>query len=161
MATHKAGKWTYTEAEFDKMFKEATKRGKERLKTEPRAKNATYDPETRCLIIELLNSCVFIVPVDLMQGLRGASDEDLMDFSLMPRGFDLHWHKLDAQFTVFGLLQGLFGTKRWMAELGRMGGRVTSEVKRAAARVNGRLGGRPPTVAAAKAAKKRRSAARN
>jgi hypothetical protein len=38
----------------------------------------------------MINDCVFIVPVDLMQGLRGASDEDLTDFSLMPRGFDLH-----------------------------------------------------------------------
>ncbi len=159
MATLKAGKWTYTEAELDKMFKEADKRGKERLKTEPRAKSATYDPKTRRVVIELMNGCVFIVPVDLMQGLRGASDEDLANFSLMPRGFDLHWHKLDAQFTVFGLLQGLFGTRRWMAELGRMGGRVTSETRRAAARVNGRLGGQPRAAATAKETKKRRPAA--
>jgi hypothetical protein len=127
-----------SDEEFERQYAEAVKRGKERLKTEPRAKSATYDPKTRRIIIELLNGCVFIVPVDLMQGLRGASDEDLMDFSLMPRGFDLHWHKLDAQFTVFGLLQGLFGTKRWMAELERTGGRVTSEAKRAAARINRR-----------------------
>lgn len=135
MAALKAGKWTYTEAELDKMFKEADKRGKERLKTEPRAKSATYDPKTRRLIIELMNDCVFIVPVDLMQGLRGASDEDLADFSLMPRGFDLHWHKLDAQFTVFGLMQGGFGTRRWMAELERTG---ASGIKRAALRASGR-----------------------
>ncbi len=128
-----------SEEEFERQYAEAVKRGKERMKTEPRAKSAAYDPKTRRVIIELMNGCVFIVPVDLMQGLRGASDEDLADFSLMPRGFDLHWHKLDAQFTVFGLLQGLFGTKRWMAELGRSGGKVTSEAKRAAARVNGRL----------------------
>jgi len=150
MAALKAGKWTYTEAELDKMFKEADKRGKERLKTEPRAKSATYDPKTRRVIIELMNDCVFIVPVDLMQGLRGASDEDLVDFSLMPRGFDLHWHRLDAQFTVFGLMQGGFGTKRWMAELGRIGGAKT---KRAASRVSGR------SRAAATTKNKRRSAA--
>ncbi len=147
-----------SEEEFERQYAEAVKRGKERMKTEPRAKSAAYDPKTRRVIIELMNGCVFIVPVDLMQGLRGASDEDLMDFSLMPRGFDLHWHKLDAQFTVFGLLQGLFGTKRWMAELGRMGGRVTSEAKRAAARVNGRLGGQPRETVSAKAPKKRRAA---
>jgi hypothetical protein len=132
MATLKAGKWTYTEAELDRMFKEADKRGKERLKTEPRAKSATYDPKTRRVIIELLNGCVFIVPVDLMQGLRGASDEDLADFSLMPRGFDLHWHKLDAQFTIFGLMQGLFGTKPWMEELEQMDASVAPNTKRVA-----------------------------
>ncbi len=159
MATLKAGKWTYTEAELDRMFKEADKRGKERLKTEPRAKSATYDPKTRRVIIELLNGCVFIVPVDLLQGLRGASDEDLADFSLMPRGFDLHWHKLDAQFTVFGLLQGRFGTKRWMAELERSGSRILSGAKRAAARANGGIGARSRAGATTKAMKKSRSAA--
>ncbi|MGH9935537.1 MAG: hypothetical protein ACREAM_04770 [Blastocatellia bacterium] len=51
MAALKAGKWSYTEAELDKMFKEANKRGKERLKTEPRAKSATYDPKTRRVIL--------------------------------------------------------------------------------------------------------------
>ncbi len=146
-----------SDEEFERQYAEAVKRGKERLKTEPRAKSAAYDPQTRRVIIELLNGCVFIVPVDLMQGLRGASDEDLMDFSLMPRGFDLHWHKLDAQFTVFGLLQGLFGTKRWMAELGPIGGRITSKAKRAAARPNGRLGGRP-RAASVTVMKKRRAA---
>lgn len=152
MAALKAGKWTYTEDELDKMFKEANKRGKERLKTEPRAKSATYDPKTRRLIIELMNDCVFIIPVDLMQGLRGASDKDLMDFSLMPRGFDLHWHKLDAQFTVFGLMQGGFGTRRWMAELERVG---ASRTKRAALRASGRSRAAGTT----KGTKKHRSAA--
>src|SRR5438132_6795974 len=95
MATLKAGKWTYTEEQLERMFKEADKRGKERLKREPRALRAEYDPQSRRLVIELLNGCVFIVPVDLMQGLRGATDEELKDFELMPRGFDLHWKMLD------------------------------------------------------------------
>ncbi len=117
MAVLKAGKWTYSAEELEKMYAEAEKRGKERLRTEPRANRAAYDPQTRRMLIELRNGCTLFVPVDLLQGLRGASDEDLADFSLMPRGFDLHWHRLDAQFTVDGLLKGLFGTKKWMAAL--------------------------------------------
>jgi hypothetical protein len=145
MAALKAGKWTYTEEELDRMFKEADRRGEEAMKTEPRATRATYDAPARRLKIELLSGCVFIVPVDLMQGLRGASDEDLADFKLMPRGMDLHWGKLDAQFTVAGLLAGRFGTKKWMAKLQRAWSRSPSQAKRAPAQANGKKARRPRT----------------
>lgn len=153
------GKWTYTERQLERMFKEADERGSERLKNEPRAGHAEYDAGTRRLIIELLNGCVLIVPVDLMQGLRGASDEDLADFELMPRGFDLHWKQLDAQFTVAGLLAGKLGTKAWMAELERAGGRSISEARTTAARANGVRHERPRASAAARTPKRRRRAA--
>jgi len=113
--------WRMSDEEFERQYAEARKRGEERLRTEPRARSAYYDPATKRLIVELLNGCVFICPTDLLQGLRGASAEDLADFELMPRGFDLHWKKLDAQFTVAGLLNGLFGTRAWMVELERSG----------------------------------------
>jgi hypothetical protein len=132
-----------SDEEFERQYAEAVKRGKEQMKTEPRAKCATYDAAARRLNIELLSGCVFIVPVDLMQGLRGASDEDLADFKLMPRGFDLHWDKLDAQFTVAGLLAGRFGTKKWMAKLQHTWSRSTSQAKRAA--TNGKKPRRPRT----------------
>ena len=41
------------------------------------------------------------------------------------------------------LVAGIFGTKSWMAELGRKGGQATSSAKSAAARKNGKKGGRP------------------
>jgi hypothetical protein len=44
---------------------------------------------------------------------------------------------------VPGLLNHIFGTSRWMAELGRRGGSSTSATKAAAARANGKKGGRP------------------
>jgi hypothetical protein len=134
MAKIKLGKWEIEEEELEREMAEATRRGQERMKTEPRARRATYEARSRRLVIELLNGCVFIVPVDLMQGLRGASDDDLADFKLMPRGFDLHWGKLDAQFTVVGLLEGRFGTQRWLAELERALSRSTAAAHRAAAR---------------------------
>lgn len=104
-------------------------------------------PGRRRAMVELLNGCVLMCPVDLLQGLRGAPDAALADVELMPRGLDLHWKKLDVQFTIAGLLRGVFGTKAWLAELGRVGGRVASPAKRAAARANGRLGGRPRKTA--------------
>ncbi len=117
MAKVKLGTWEVDEADLLREIEEATRRGEERMKTEPRAKSAHYDPASQRLVIELVNGCVFICPTELLQGLRGASAEDLADFKLMPRGFDLHWKRLDAQFTVAGLLNGQFGTKAWMAQL--------------------------------------------
>jgi hypothetical protein len=45
--------------------------------------------------------------------------------------------------SVTELLAGVLGTKAWMAELGRAGGRVKSAAKSRAARRNGAKGGRP------------------
>jgi hypothetical protein len=129
------------------------------MKTEPRATSAHYDPATGRLVIELANGCVFVVPVDLLQGLRGASDQDLADFELMPRGFDLHWKKLDAQFTVAGLLAGRFGTKTWMTELERAGSRSTVEAERAPVRTTRAKSRRLRTSPAAKTTNRRRSTA--
>ncbi|WP_219729955.1 hypothetical protein [Sodalinema gerasimenkoae] len=39
-------------------------------------------------------------------------------------------------------MQGIFGSRNWMAELGRKGGQKTSTAKRQAARENGKKGGR-------------------
>ena len=47
--------------------------------TEPRAKTARYDRESRRVIVELLNGTIFMIPVDLIQGLRGACDQNLED----------------------------------------------------------------------------------
>ena len=143
-------------ATFERQYAAAVKRGQARLRAEPRAGSAYYDPATRRVVVELLNGCVLMCPVDLLQGLRGATNEELADLELMPGGLDLHWKKLDAQFTVAGLLRGVFGTKAWMSEMGRAGGKVTSAAKRAAARANGLLGGRPRKTAATTAKPKRR-----
>jgi hypothetical protein len=35
------------------------------------------------------------------------------------------------------------GTKQWMTQIGAVGGRASTVVKAAAARTNGKLGGRP------------------
>ncbi len=41
------------------------------------------------------------------------------------------------------LVAGLFGTKAWMAQLGRQGGKSRSGAKAQASRDNGKHGGRP------------------
>lgn len=132
-----------SEEKFKRQVAEATRRGKEKERTEPRARSARYDRKTHRLVIDLTNGTTFIVPCDLLQGLRDAPPKLIAEVEVLPRGYGLHWEKLDQDFTTAGLLAGLFGTRAWMAELGRAGGRRTTQKKAAASRENGKLGGRP------------------
>jgi hypothetical protein len=87
--------------------------------TEPRAIAASYDPVNCLIIIHLKSGAIFSFPPDIAQGLANAVAEDLAEIEITPNGEGLHWSKLDADFTVSGLMMGLFGSKRWMAELHR------------------------------------------
>jgi hypothetical protein len=58
-------------------------------------------------------------------------------------GTALRWPDLDVVLYIPALMKGVFGTKKWMSELGRAGGKATSAAKAQAARENGAKGGRP------------------
>jgi hypothetical protein len=77
--------------------------------------------------------------------LEGANAADLAGAQISPSGLELHFPELDADVYVPALLlDGLFGSRRWIAaQNGRAGGKVQSEAKAQAARSNGARGGRP------------------
>ena len=84
----------------------------------------------------------------MTEGLSEASHDDLAEIVIEGAGLGLHWPRIDADVYVPGLLQGLLGSKRWMAtHLGGLGGKAKSPAKAAAARENGRKGGRPKRAA--------------
>ena len=125
-----------TDAEIDA----AAGRGKTACSLEPRAAAARYDSEAGHIVVELTNGCTFAFPPALAQGLEEASPAQLAQVEILGAGYGLHWEALDADFTVPGLLAGIFGTKAYMA---RRAGQSTSPAKAAAARSNGARGGRP------------------
>src|SRR5499433_1328145 len=139
--THRWGKWEYTDAELNRQHKEAVRRGKEAEGNEPRA--ARYERRSKRLVIELANGAAFVIPIHLLQGFEGATARDIAAVEVMPQGSALHWEKLDLDFSVAGLVAGIFGNKAWMSALGRQGGLAKSEAKARAARTNGAKGGRP------------------
>jgi hypothetical protein len=96
------------------------------------------------LRIEFTNGATITLPVKLISGLKGAR-KDLSAVEVLGRGSGLHWEGLDLDLSVPGLLSCLFSAPEWLAELGRIGGRNSSAAKAAAARRNGRKGGRPRT----------------
>ena len=117
MNQNNRGKFEMTDEEFERQYVEATRRGEEDLANAPKAVSAKYDCKTERLIIELQNGVTFMVPTDLVQGLRDASETDLKEVELWLKGIYLHWEKLDVDFRVSSLMQGIFGTKRWMEKI--------------------------------------------
>lgn len=108
------------------------------------AVKARYDRRTERVVVGLSNGVQIAFPVNLAEGLADASADDLNQIEITPTGLGLHWPKLDADVYVPALMQGVFGSKKWMAaELGAAGGRANTAAKAAAARENGRKGGRP------------------
>jgi hypothetical protein len=132
-----------SDVEFDAQMRQAEERSRRTRQEDPRAISARYERKTRRVVVDLSNGCAFAFPVDLAEGLRTADAEQLEDVEVSSAGFSLHWEALDVDFTVAGLMRGIFGTRRWMAELGRLGGTATSDAKARAARRNGVRGGRP------------------
>ena len=109
----------------------------------PRAVSARYNVRTKRLEVELDNGMGVTVPAVMLQGLQNATAKQLRQVEIRGGGIGLHWEELDADVYVPTLFQRILGAPRWMAELGRAGGRARSEKKAAAARANGAKGGRP------------------
>ena len=105
---------------------------------------ARYDKSSERLIVSIHNGIELAIPIRLVQELAGADPSDLAEIEITPAGLGLHWPQLDADVYVPGLLSGVFGTRRWMAQLlGAQGGRSSTPAKAAASRANGAKGGRP------------------
>jgi hypothetical protein len=62
---------------------------------------------------------------------------------ISPNGMGLHWPQLDADLYVPALIEGAFGSRRWMQHIGELGGSARSAAKAKASRENGTRGGRP------------------
>jgi hypothetical protein len=79
----------------------------------------------------------------MLQGLADATPEQLARVQVLGSGTAIVWDDPDIGFTVGGLASSVFGTKEWMAALGRVGGSAKSKRKATTSRENGAKGGRP------------------
>jgi len=129
-----------TNADFDA----ATARGKALRESVPHATAARYDAKSGRIVVDLTNGATFAFPSQLGEGLEGATPDQLAEVRVMSDGYGLEWDTLDTHLAVPALLNGVFGTAKWMAI---HAGRATSEAKARAARANGAKGGRPRKAA--------------
>jgi hypothetical protein len=132
--------------------------GKAMLKAHPTALRAHYEPKIGQVIITLNTGLQFLLDPAKTQGLQKATRAELKTIEIVGPGMGLYFPKLDVDIYIPGLLEGQFGSKKWVAaQLGKAGGSAKTRVKAEAARNNGKLGGRPRK---AQAAKKRASGKR-
>jgi hypothetical protein len=114
------------------------------LRGGPTAVSARFDRALGEIVVRLSTGVGLLITPSETQGLAGADAAALSEIEITPSGLGLHWPALDADVYLPALLEGFTGSEAWMAaRLGRKGGRKTSASKAAAARNNGRLGGRP------------------
>lgn len=125
-------------------FERAGVRARQRRRSTARALSARFDRDQGRIVVELSTGLIVAFRPEDAEGLERARPSDLKAIEISPSGFGLHFPRLDADLYIPALLDGFFGSRRWMAaRLGARGGKATSEAKAAAARINGRLGGRP------------------
>lgn len=137
MANHKV---ITTDAEIDHAIEQA-----KRLQNEPRVTAVEYrpGPGLDLLVLKLSDGHRLLIPREDLQGLQSATREQIARVEIVGNGTGLHWPELDLDHYVPSILRHVYGTKRWMAEIGRSGGFVKSAAKQKASRSNGFKGGRP------------------
>lgn len=107
------------------------------------ALDVTDDEDGRMLSLKLSDGSRHFIPVNRVEGLSAAPSAAILSFEITEDGLGVRWPELDLDLYVPELLQGTYGTKRWMSSLGKRGGSSRSAAKCRAARENGRRGGRP------------------
>jgi len=115
--------------------------------TEFRAVSARYDLDRYMLEIMTTKGCGFVVPLHWVPDLADVSPLDLADLDVWPDGSAIELDSHDIHISVHGLLTGLLRRMLPRGAVSQLfaerGGRSTSAAKQAAARENGRRGGRP------------------
>jgi hypothetical protein len=100
-----------------------------------------FDPVSERIVVDFVNGATFLVPARALEGLEQATAEELAEVELLGET-GLHWEALDVDYTIHGLMAGIFGSRAFL-EAQRRGGQSRSPAKVAASRANGAKGGRP------------------
>lgn len=128
----------------DKQLDVARERGSARQASFPPAVAVRYDERSERIVITLTSGLDLAFAPAQAQGCEHASAADLAVAEISPSGLRVHFPRIDADIYIPALVEGLLGTKRWMAaQNGKLGGQARTPSKGAAARANGKLGGRP------------------
>lgn len=127
-----------TDAEIEAALERAKARD-----NDPLARKVEHIPAFNLLIVELSNRRRLVLPIEDVQGLGNATHEQIQNYELLGHGTGISFPDLDVDLYVPALIEGVYGNRRWMAQLGKKGGCAKTEAKRKAARANGAKGGRP------------------
>jgi hypothetical protein len=138
-----------TEKSFSDEFREATESAEKMRREVPHIVKAHYDAKLGRVILSLSTGAWFAFRPEDAQGLEDATSAELKKIEITPSGYGIHFPAIDVDLWYPAMLEGHFGSRKWMAaRLGAAGGASRSKAKVTAARANGKLGGRPRKLAA-------------
>lgn len=122
----------------------ANERAATQLANIPTALEARYDRRIGGIVVDLSTRLSIVFKPHDAQGLEKATPDQLHDIEISPSGLGIYFPALDVDIYLPALLEGFLGSRSWMAaQMGKTGGKSTSDAKAKAARTNGKLGGRP------------------
>ena len=125
-------------------FTSANRRTARTLAKTPVVIAVRFESQTDRLVLELSSGIEVSFPPRMAQGLEHAQGSDLREVEISPSGLGIHFPRVNADLYVPTLLEGMFGSRRWMAtQIGKLGGQARSTAKTSASRENGKRGGRP------------------
>lgn len=128
----------------DQELSEAKQRWQAERAARPVPVSVRFDAGSGRIVVEFQNGAAFMLPARALEGLGEASDAELGEVELLGET-GLHWESLDIDYSISGLMAGVFGSRSFM-EAQRRGGQSRSEAKVAASRANGAKGGRPKKI---------------
>src|SRR4051812_9546053 len=97
----------------DRQYEEATRRGEEERANSPVPASVRFDEVSGRIIVEFTNGSAFMVPARSLQGLENATNSQLTKVELLGET-GLHWESLDVDYTIAGLMRGVFGNAKFM-----------------------------------------------
>lgn len=122
----------------------ANRRGSAKKAAYASVVSARYDHRISRIVIAFETGLELSFSPHHAQGFETAHPGDLDVIEISPSGLGVHFPKIDADIYIPSLIEGFLGSKRWTAaQNGQTGGKVATPAKSAAARENGKLGGRP------------------
>lgn len=116
-----------------------------RGKMAPRAISIQCFPRKRVFQMELVNRTTLSFSADLLRDLNGATTAQISDVTLMFDGTQVWWNSIDVQHTVEYIASKAVDVTT-ARQAAMIASRSKSPRKAAAARANGRLGGRPKSI---------------
>jgi hypothetical protein len=122
----------------------AKKRWQQERAERPIPISVRFEAASARVIVDFTNGASFMFPARALEGLQDATAQQMADVELLGET-GLHWESLDIDYTISGLMNGIFGSRTFM-EAQRKGGQSRSPAKAAASRANGAKGGRPKKI---------------
>jgi uncharacterized protein DUF2442 len=102
---------------FDTQIDAALARAHEFEIHDLRVQQASYDRDADALCLVLTNGVRISIRRRYLQGLEKAPLSRISRIEILGGGTGLHWPQLNVSHYVPGLLNGIFGTRQWMAQL--------------------------------------------